>query len=532
MPAVGSHPSRRRAIGGAAVVFLLFAAAIAIRLYHITDPLLEFHVTRQYRSAVIARALYLPYDTSMPDWAREIAVMDADQGALEPPIIEHLAMYGYRLAGGEHLWIGRLISIIGWLIGGIAIWRTGCRLMSASGALAAVLVYVLALYGVLASRSFQPDALMTGVTAVAILQIVRFGSGGAASDLFAAIVATAVAALIKPMSLFFTVGCFVAAAWPARHSHGASLMAAGRSWLLAWRGWAFLLLSIAPMAAYYAYGLFVTGEMQSETGGRFLPHLLATRFFWSGWWTIAQSIGDAWVWPLALIGALLAKPGLPRRLFAGFWAAYLLLGVAFTYHFATHDYYHLPALIIVALGTGSAVTWMGDAAGRTAYRRSLSAGIALLMLLTAVVWLQRSATTLRSRDRSSELVMFQRIGDLLQHSRRTIMLTYDYGMPIRYHGRVTGPTWPSAGDLTAGDLGAGAGAAEDSAWSSGVSAEQRYREFYGPSDPEYFLITDFESFHEQSDLQPFLDATFERLTEQDGFLVYDLRRKRLPERTH
>ncbi len=497
---------------GAAVVLLVFAAAIGVRLYHITDPLLEFHATRQYRSAVIARGLYLPYDTAMPAWAREVAVQNADQGALEPTIIEHLAMYGYRLAGGEHLWIGRLVSIIGWLIGGVAIWLISRQMMSAAGSVFALIVFLLAPYGVLASRSFQPDALMTSATAVAILQIVRFASRRATRNLLAAIIATAIAALIKPMSLLFTIGGFVAVAWPAR--------------LLAWEGWVFLLFSIAPMAAYYAYGLFVTGEMQREAGGRFLPQLLATRFFWSGWMTVAQRVADAWVWVLAIIGTVTVRsgPGMPRRLFVGLWSAYLLLAVGFTYHFATHDYYHLPALIILALASGVAVTRIEEAVGRTpSSRRIVTAGVALFMLLTATMWLQRSMTTIRELDRSADLATYERIGNLLHHSQRTIMLAHDYGMPLRYHGHLTGPEWPSSGDLSAARLGAGAGAATDSAWSSDVpSAEQRYNEFYRSHAPEYFLITDFESFDQQPDLQRFLDATFQRLAEGDGFLVYDL----------
>ncbi len=493
---------------------LIFAAATGVRLYHITDPPLEFHVTRQYRSAVIARELYLPYDKAMPAWAREIAVTNADQGALEPPIIEHLAAYGYRVAGGEHLWIGRLVSILGWLIGGIAIWLIGRELMSPVGSLWAVTVFLLAPYGVLASRSFQPDALMTGVTAVAILQIVRFASRAATRDLIGAIVATAMAALIKPMSLLFTMGVFLAVAWPH---------------LFAWQGWTFLLLSIAPTVAYYAYGLFVTGSMQQETGGRFLPRLIASSFFWSGWWLVARIVADLWVWLLAIIGTLTAKPGLPRRLFAGLWGAYLLLGVAFTYHFATHDYYHLPVLIIVAIGSGVAVTRIEEAAARTPYRRIVSAGAALLMLVIAAMWLQRSATTIKSLDGSAELAKYERIGNLLQHSERTIMLAYDYGMPIRYHGHVTGPSWPSAGDLSAAQLGAGAGAAADSAWSNDVhSAEERFNHFYKSRAPEYFLITDFESFRKQPDLKQFLDANFQRLAEGEGFLIYDLRHQPRP----
>ena len=555
MPELPSDASRPHASGGAAgpvVLFLLliFAAAIGVRVYHVTDPLLEFHVTRQYRSAVIARGLYLPYDTAMPAWAREIAVMNADQGELEPTIIEHLAMYGYRIAGGEHLWIGRLVSIAGWLIGGAAIWLTALRMMSAIGALSAVMVFLLVPYGVLASRSFQPDALMTAATAVAILQIVRFGqsvrfgsfgslgslgSRGATAELCAAIVATAIAAFIKPMSLFFTFGCFAAVVWPVRSGQDggdgedASWMAALRSRLFSWQTWAFLFLSIVPMAAYYAYGLFVTGKMQEQAGGRFLPELLLTRFFWSGSWATGQVVAGWWVWVLAAAGALMARPGLPRRLFVGFWGAYLLFGVVFTYHFATHDYYHLPALIILALGVGAAVARIEAAAGRMSdgrYQRAATVAAAILMLLTAGVWLQRSAKTLEARDGSAKLAVYERIGNLLHHSQRTIMLAHDYGMPLRYHGHLTGPSWPSAGDLAAAELGAGAGAADDSAWSSDVSsAERRFNEFYKDRSPEYFLITDFDSFAEQPDLKEFLDTKFVQLAHEDDFIIYDLRPK-------
>lgn len=77
----------------------------------------------------------------------------------------------------------------------------------------------------------------------------------------------------------------------------------------------------------------------------------------------------------------------------------------------------------------------------------------------AVVWLWQSASTIKARDKSAELVTYARIGDLPQHSQKAIMLD---GMPIRYHGHVTGPTWQSTGDLTAAELGTGAAAADDS----------------------------------------------------------------------
>src|SRR4051794_23116288 len=62
-----------------AVLFVLFGTAIAIRVYHITDPLTEFRATRQYRAAMIARAQYQAYDKTMPTWAREVALLNGEQ---------------------------------------------------------------------------------------------------------------------------------------------------------------------------------------------------------------------------------------------------------------------------------------------------------------------------------------------------------------------------------------------------------------------------------------------------------------------
>jgi hypothetical protein len=135
---------------------------------------------------------------------------------------------------------------------------------------------------------------------------------------------------------------------------------------------------------------------------------------------------------------------------------------------------------------------------------------------------------LRSRDGSTEVATYERIGEVVRHSTRTVLLAYDYGAPLRYHGQLTGPTWPSADDLRAARLGAGAGASEDTAWSNGLSAEARYDRFYRPRRPDYFVITDFESLSAQPDLKPFLDANYRRLAEGAGYLVFDLRDNSAP----
>src|SRR5688572_12762691 len=93
------------------LLLALFVAALALRLYHVHEPPLNYHATRQYRSLLIARAYY--YDmrggTSAPQ--AEIARINRErQGALEPPLLEVLVATLYRLTGGERFWVPRVVS--------------------------------------------------------------------------------------------------------------------------------------------------------------------------------------------------------------------------------------------------------------------------------------------------------------------------------------------------------------------------------------------------------------------------------------
>jgi len=49
---------------------------------------------------------------------------------IEPPIMENLTAFGYRIAGAEHLWIPRMIAVIFWLAGGALLYKLAARLES------------------------------------------------------------------------------------------------------------------------------------------------------------------------------------------------------------------------------------------------------------------------------------------------------------------------------------------------------------------------------------------------------------------
>jgi len=163
--------AHKRLIG----VGLLFVVALGLRLYHINEPPLNFHATRQYRSLIIAREYYFASSTSVPEWEKQVAFYSRQkQGTLEPPIMEFLVSIGYRFLGGEHVWIPRLLSSLFWLIGGGFLYLVGKRIADADAALFGTTFYLFLPFAVVASRSFQPDPLMVMLMLASVFAILRY----------------------------------------------------------------------------------------------------------------------------------------------------------------------------------------------------------------------------------------------------------------------------------------------------------------------------------------------------------------------
>src|SRR5215212_10082601 len=155
-------PSRTSRI---VVLVLLFFVALTIRLYDLTDLPLDFHPTRQLLSAIKARGLY--YETQpdgVPTWKLETAIRQAKLKAdVEPVVFERLVAFTYRFTG-EQVWLARIYSSLFWLIGGIFLFMLVRELVSFEGAIFSTAYYLFFPYAIIASRSFQPDALMVMLT--------------------------------------------------------------------------------------------------------------------------------------------------------------------------------------------------------------------------------------------------------------------------------------------------------------------------------------------------------------------------------
>lgn len=143
------------------VAILLLIIGLGVRLSDLTDEPLDFHPTRQLRGAIIARGIYYEMLPNADPQLRKMAVNFANStGQYEPPILETLVAYTYRIIGGEHLWVARIYSSIFWIIGGIALFVLAKRMFNPNAALVSLGYYLLLPFSTQASRSFQPDPSM------------------------------------------------------------------------------------------------------------------------------------------------------------------------------------------------------------------------------------------------------------------------------------------------------------------------------------------------------------------------------------
>jgi hypothetical protein len=497
-------------------LFLLFGIALAIRMYDITDLPLDFHPTRQLFSAAKARGMYYETLPDIPEWQREFAVQQwKTKVTIEPEIMERLAAFIYRYTG-EQLWIPRLVSSVVWLVGGIFIYLLARDLVSVDGAVLALAFYLFMPYGILASRSFQPDPLMVTLIVAfwwlfhrwAIFPLPLQGEGsGVRENWLLAILAGLIGGLaifVKFVAVFFVIGGALGALLGSFKLR--VLVRDPQVWIIG-------LLGILPGAAWILYGKLVAGLFSGDMSGRFIPSLLASPLFYIQWQTKAAAVAGGIGIMLGLLGLFLVRKRDARAFLLGLWGAYLVFGLYFNYHISTHDYYSLPLIAIVAVSLASlgdrffahlreAASPYREAAG---WARS-AIFVVLLYGVLSTVWAVRNE--MKSVDYRPQAARWAEIRETLGAGASFVVLTEDYGNSLAYWGWLKAPLWPSSGDLYQADV---RGNQRD--------IENLFAEI--TAQKAFFLVTDLEDFAKQPGLQAEL-SIYPILEQGDGYLIYDL----------
>ena len=524
---------------------ILFLAAISIRLYDLTDLPLDFHPTRQLFSALKARGMYYANAslTDAPAEQRQFAIQQGKlRATIEPEILEKLTVFTWKFTG-EELWVARIYSSLFWLIGGIFIYLLACDLFGDTDAsrkesfrennkeirdirpirvirvqkdapLFAVAFYLLLPYGVLASRSFQPDPLMVALIVGFWWAVNRWSTSLTPNSYLASpnphpasrdsLKFTILASLLGGLAIFVKLN---AAFFIIGGALGAALgRASVRDLLRDKQVWAMIALGILPGAAWVAYGL-ARGFLGQQFGGRFMPELFLSPSFYLGWADMLNNVLGLLTFALALLGLLLVNDKPTRALLLGLWGAYFAFAIFFDYHISTHDYYSLPLIPIAAL----ALTPLADALFAQLVGRignplhKILAASALTLGLVAVLWASRVA--LKSADYRPEAAFWNRIGATVRDFR-VVALTQDYGSRLAYWGWAGAANWPDSSDIEYHALRGG-----------GATFEKNFARL--TKNKELFLVTDLTDFARQPDLQVRL-SQFEIFAEGEGFVIYDL----------
>ncbi len=483
------------------IVVLLFLLGLGIRMLDLTDLPLDFNPTRQLFSAIKARGMYYQFASDVPEWQRQMAIEQWNAKAdVEPPVIETFVA-GLYLLFGEHLWFGRIVASLFWFLGGLALFGLARRIASVDGAIVAVAYFLFLEFGVIASRSFQPDPLMVGLILAGLWAFARWDEERTWKWTIIAGLLSGVAIFVKNVALFPLLGAF------------ALVILSTRGWKRALRDpqvWALAIITAFPTLVYMIDGLYLSKELDTAMGLRFFPNLWVDPAFYVRWKNIVGNTLGFGAFLLALLGIFLAKPGRDRALLSGTLLGYLIYGYALPYHISTHNYYQLPLIVFISLSLAvvgkTLFQILAETNGPSAFARAAIAGI-LLFGIGSAMWNVR--VELVKDDFRDEPQFWAQLGDKLGHTTAVLGLTQDYGNRLAYWGWQRLDEWPTTGDQNLREL-AGKARSFEAIFNERIAGKQ------------YFVVTNFKQFDGQPELKDKLFKTYPVLEQSQDYIIFDL----------
>ncbi len=460
----------------------------------ITDPPLDFHSSRQLRNSLVARDIYFSILPSATTEQRELAASFASSvGRYEPPVIESIAAVTYLFTGGENIASARIWETLFWLLGGIALFDLMRRAVSPWAALIGLAYYLILPFSVQASRSFQPDPLMTSAFVAGIYFLYRWSERQAWKWAILAAIFLGFAVFVKIVIAFFVGAAAIAMV----------LFTLKRDFWKSKQVWFMALIMILPALLFYVL------LNQGRSTEYFLSWtvaligLITSTDFYTKWLAfLGQLFGLTMIF-LSIAGIFLATPRL-RWLLISLWVGYVLYGLTLPFQMYTHSYYHIQLIPIVALGLAAALNpLIESAAGRDVFGRA-----GFIAVIVAVIgfqsWVSRSV--LAEESFRHEPAFWQQVGEAIPADTKVIGLTQDYGFRLMYYGWRKVILWPYSTELA-------------EVRNGNVDFSDRFSELTLGKD--YFLVTAFGQLDKQPSLKKLLDA-YPVAVEGEGYVLYDL----------
>lgn len=419
-----------------AIFLAILLLGLFLRFIDLTDPPLDFHPMRQLRGAIIARSMYyqmLPHaDPALVQKAAEASYTIERQ---EPPVLERLVAITYLLTG-ERLWVARIYSILFWVIAGLAFFALARRITSTSGGLVAWAYFLLLPFGVVASRTFQPDPFMTMWIAITLLVAYRWGETASWKWGIATGLLAGWAMFVKITAVYYLAPALVIIVL----TNFGIRKALRDRWV-----WLAALLALVIPAIYYL------GVIGSDSSGWFsgwglsFTHLLVKPSFYITWLKFLDFLMDLTMVGLALLGVAFITKTKDRLLVLGLWTGYGLFGLSFPYPIQTHEYYSIMLIPVVGISLGALGKVVFDTLAKQPRWWQWFVIPVILLWVAYPSWLTYTGFIGTNYDK--EIVGWQQMGAALPEGE-LVGLTHDYGMRIAYYGWRMVRTWPSNYDFS------------------------------------------------------------------------------------
>ncbi|MBI5952042.1 MAG: phospholipid carrier-dependent glycosyltransferase [Chloroflexi bacterium] len=495
-------------------LILLLALGGVLRLIDITDPPLDFHPTRQLRNTIVARGIYYSLLPNADQQTKDLAQVFRNTTAqYEPPIIESVVAFTYMLTGGESYAVPRMWETFFWLLAGVALFDLVRRAVSHWAALLGLAYYLVLPFSVQASRSFQPDPLMTSALVAGIYFLYRWSESCGAQELaptpgnklsysrektwkwaISAGLLLGFAVLVKAIIVFLVAGAAVAIVLFTLKS---------RFWKST-QVWTMFTLTVLPPFLFYVVIHPGNNTEYIVNWSVAMMKLLSSADFYSSWLAFISHLFGLAVIFLSLAGTLVSTPRL-RWLLIGLWAGYIIYGLALPFQMYTHSYYHIQLIPIIALGLASAVDPLIERVSGQGWAWRVSAVGLIVAVIGYQSWVARSV--LIAEDFRHEPAFWKQVGDVIPADADVIALTQDYGYRLMLFGWRKVSLWRLSTDLSE-MRGGGQDVSDFSDLTTGK---------------EYFLVTAFGQLDKQPGLKEIL-SQYPIAAEGDGYVLYDLRK--------
>lgn len=484
------------------IIVVILASGFVTRMFDLTDPPLDYAAARQLRSAMIARGIYYSSLEDVSDWEADIARKQQNiHGMIEPEIIENITAATYRLIGQEKIWIARIYSSLFWVLGGLALFSLTSGIVSEDGAIVALIYYLFAPFGLVASRTFQPDPMMTAAIVTAWMAFFRWYKTSSWKWAILSGFTAGLAMFIKSTSVFFLL-------------FGMAVIVLTKKKILDTikdlQIWVIGLISAVPVLAYHIYGIFIIGELESQLKGRFFPQLWNDIDFYIQWKNAISNVsGHLIILVIGLFGLLLIKNKRDLSFLLGIWFGYLLYGLGFSYHISTHYYYTLPIIPLLAVSLGAVAekvfVWFRN--------KQLTILVWVGTALVLVFGVGGGYYYLNKEDYRHEPPYYQKVANFVEPQAKIVALSQDYGYRLSYFGWRSVFPWKGKEDLRYAEL-------RDSEVDP---FSDRFSEF--TSDYDYFIVTRMKEYRRQVELFNELNDHYPVVVEGGGYIIFDLRER-------